>query len=286
MNDPLEPVAPMWCPGCGDHVVRAALRHALAELGLPGHRTLLIAGIGCSGTIQNTIAANGYHALHGRVLPTATGAKLANPELSVVGLSGDGDGFAIGAGHLVHALRRDPPITYIVMNNGTYGLTKGQPSPTSPEGYRGGTEAQFDPVLLGLASPGAGFLARGFVGRPDELKQLVVAAMRYAESGAGLAFLEVITPCVVYNDDYPAWEAKVRPVADEEGWDPTDRATAFVTVARMREEGLVPLGILFQREGAGEGDPAAVPALQPVDIATNADAYEGLVASFGVKRST
>ena len=131
MTKTYTPARPIWCAGCGDFGVLEALTTAFQQLEVPEHNRMIIAGIGCSGSLQNNLSCYGYHALHGRVLPTATGAKLANPNLTVVGVGGDGDGYAIGCGHLVHAFKRNPGVTYIVMNNGTYGLTKGQASPTS-----------------------------------------------------------------------------------------------------------------------------------------------------------
>ena len=128
------PARPIWCAGCGDFAVQGVLEKALKGVGIPTYKFMLLAGIGCSGTIQNNVECYGYHALHGRVLPTSIGAKLANPDLTVVAAGGDGDGFAIGAGHLVHTFKSNPSITYIVMNNSNYGLTKGQASPTSPPG--------------------------------------------------------------------------------------------------------------------------------------------------------
>ena len=182
MTATFKPTRPIWCAGCGDFGVQQALENAMKALNIEPHNTMVIAGIGCSGSLQNNISCYGYHALHGRVLPTATGAKLANSSLTVIGVGGDGDGYAIGGGHLVHALKRNPSVTYIVMNNQTYGLTKGQASPTSPNGFGESIEEDLDPILLGMSLPGSSFLARGYTGQPAQLLELTTAALQHAES--------------------------------------------------------------------------------------------------------
>ena len=200
-----RPAEPIWCAGCGHFGVQSSLQRAFETLGIEPHQTLVVAGIGCSGTIQNNLGTYGYHALHGRALPTAIGAHLADPRLTVVAAGGDGDGYAIGMGHLVHAFRRNPSIAYVVMNNGVYGLTKGQPSPTAVDGSMSGPP--LDAVTLGLALPATSFVARGFARRSDQLDRLTVAAIEHARAGRGFAFLEVLSPCVHYNDTYPAWDS-------------------------------------------------------------------------------
>ncbi|MFQ5555529.1 MAG: thiamine pyrophosphate-dependent enzyme, partial [Acidimicrobiia bacterium] len=198
------PATPIWCAGCGHFGVQAVMTGALRELEIPPHEVMVLAGIGCSGTVQNNLGTYGYHALHGRVLPTATGVHLANPDLTVIATGGDGDGYAIGMGHLVHSFRRNPSFAYVVMNNGVYGLTKGQDSPT----FQGGASALgFDAISLGLSIPATTFVARGFARWTDQLQRLTVAALEHARSGRGFAFLEVLSPCITYNDTYPVWEA-------------------------------------------------------------------------------
>ncbi|MEM7467655.1 MAG: thiamine pyrophosphate-dependent enzyme [Pseudomonadota bacterium] len=136
MTKRFEPSRSLWCARCGDFGVLIALASARDSLQIAAHDSLVFAGIGCSGSLQNNLSCYGYHTLHGRVLPMVTGAKLANPALTVIGVGGDGDEYAIGGGHLLHTFKRNPSVTYLVMDNGTYGLTKGQASPTSPSGYR------------------------------------------------------------------------------------------------------------------------------------------------------
>ena len=242
------PTRPIWCAGCGDFGVLEALITALDELQVPVHDRMFIAGIGCSGSLQNYLSCYGYHALHGRVLPTATGVKLANPQLTVVGVGGDGDGYAIGGGHLVHAFKRNPGVTYIVMNNGTYGLTKGQASPTSVAGFQDNIEEDLDPIMLGLSIPGSTFLARGYSGQPAQLLQLTLAALRHTAAGHGMSYLEVLSPCVTYNDTYREWRTNVFNIDSEDGYDPGNRVGAFERMAKLREQGRLPLGLIYQGE--------------------------------------
>src|SRR5579884_3832754 len=196
------PSAPIWCPGCGDFGVLASLKKALSELRIGSKDTVVVGGIGCSGSIHNNLECYGFHSLHGRLLPTAIGIKLANPRLTVIAAGGDGDGYAIGSGHFIHALKRNPSIVYIVMQNGTYGLTKGQPSPTAIPGYEGNVEIPFDAVLTALSIQGSSFVARGFSANQTQLTDLMKKAIMHSNSNKGFAFLEVLSPCVTYNDTY------------------------------------------------------------------------------------
>lgn len=285
MTQTFTPIRPIWCAGCGDFGVKSALEDTLDRLNIPRHRTLILTGIGCSGTVQNNMECYGYHALHGRVLPTATGAKLANPQLAVVAVGGDGDGFAIGAGHLVHTFKRNPSITYIVMNNATYGLTKGQPSPTSPTGYKQNIEEDLDPILLGLSLPGSTFLARGFSGWPAQLDRLMMAAVEHSEAGKGLAFFEIISPCVTYNDTYRQWRAQLYDVDEDADYNPRDRAQAFSKAIELRQQGRLPAGLLYEGErpaleAAILEDGKAPPALQSLDVQEHMEDYRQLMQSF------
>jgi len=246
---------------------------------------MIIAGIGCSGSLQNYLSCYGYHALHGRVLPTATGCKLANPDLTVVAVGGDGDGYAIGGGHLVHAFKRNPGITYIVMNNGTYGLTKGQASPTSMAGFRGNIEEDLDPVLLALSIPGSTFIARGYSGQPAQLLNLTIAALKHTAEGYGMAYLEVLSPCVTYNDTYREWRTSVYNIDDDADYDRKDRVAAFTRMTELREQGRLPLGLIYQGERPAleklvcnpEFDP---PARQDILDPSLVDGYREALQSF------
>ena len=263
MTETFTPTRPIWCAGCGDFGVLEALTQGLDELAVPAYRRMIIAGIGCSGSLQNYLSCYGYHALHGRVLPTATGCKLANPDLTVVAVGGDGDGYAIGGGHLVHAFKRNPGITYIVMNNGTYGLTKGQASPTSTAGFRGNIEAALDPVLLALSIPGSTFIARAYSGQPAQLLNLTIAALKHTAAGHGMAYLEVLSPCVTYNDTYREWRTNVYNIDDDADYDRKDRAATFTRVIDLREQGRLPLGLIYEGERPALEKLACNPAFDP-----------------------
>ena len=285
MTETFTPTRPIWCAGCGDFGVLEALTQGLDELAVPEYRRVIIAGIGCSGSLQNYLSCYGYHALHGRVLPTATGCKLANPDLTVVAVGGDGDGYAIGGGHLVHAFKRNPGITYIVMNNGTYGLTKGQASPTSLAGFRGNVEEDLDPVLLALSIPGSTFIARGYSGQPAQLLNLTIAALKHTAAGYGMAYLEVLSPCVTYNDTYREWRTSVYNIDDDADYDRKDRVAAFTRMTELREQGRLPLGLIYEGERPALEklvcDPAFdLPARQDISDPSLVDGYREALQSF------
>jgi 2-oxoglutarate/2-oxoacid ferredoxin oxidoreductase subunit beta len=190
-----------WCPGCGDFGIVNAIQMALAELQIPNHKAAIFSGIGCSGKTSHFINTFGVHTLHGRVMTFAQGAAIANPEMTIVAAGGDGDGFGIGAGHFVAAGRRNVDMTYIVFDNGVYGLTKGQASPTLKLGEQTKSlptpNINYDVNPIGLAvTCGFTFIARGYSYDVRQLKDLIKAAINHK----GLAFLDVLQPCPTYND--------------------------------------------------------------------------------------
>ena len=193
---------PIWCPGCGDFGVLQAVYRALAAIGRPPHEIAFISGIGCSSRIPGYTTAYGFNSVHGRALPIAQGLKLARPELLVLAAGGDGDGFSIGGGHVPHAVRRNTDLTYIVMDNQIYGLTKGQLSPTSRQGLRtvtstfGSVEAPVNPLLYVLAY-GAPFVAQGTPADMAGLAAVIEEAIRYP----GFAFVNVQSPCVTFGNE-------------------------------------------------------------------------------------
>jgi 2-oxoglutarate ferredoxin oxidoreductase subunit beta len=235
-----------WCAGCGDFGVLAALKQACAELGLQPKDVAFISGIGCSGKISGYLHSYAFHGVHGRALPTATAVKLANKDLTVIVAGGDGDGYAIGAGHFLHAVRRNPNMTYIVMDNQTYGLTKGQSSPTSMLGYLSGTSPSGNPdaPLNGLAvalAAGGTFLARGFSSEPKAMVELIKEAVLHP----GLGIVEVMSPCVTFNkvNTYKWFKENVYHLSDIEGYDPSNRAKAFEILTQV---GKIPLGVFYK----------------------------------------
>jgi 2-oxoglutarate ferredoxin oxidoreductase subunit beta len=203
---------PVWCPGCGDFGVLAGLERALAKLGRPPHEIVLVSGIGCSSRLPGYMSTYGFHGVHGRALPVATGIKLARPELQVIVVGGDGDGYSIGGNHFIHACRRNVDMLYVVMDNRVYGMTKGQPSPTTESDWDsdiapGGIGLRpFNPLAIAIAS-GANFVARGFAGDPDGLAKLILDGIRWP----GFAFIEVMSPCVTFRPEQREWKNKVRP---------------------------------------------------------------------------
>jgi 2-oxoglutarate ferredoxin oxidoreductase subunit beta len=191
---------PIWCPGCGDFGVVQAIYRALANVGRPPHEIAFVSGIGCSSRIPGYTTAYGFNSVHGRALPIAQGIKLANPELLVLVAGGDGDGFSIGGGHVAHAIRRNIDLTYIVMDNQIYGLTKGQLSPTSRRGLAtassalGSMEGPVNPLLYVLGY-GAEFVAQGTPADMNSLAAVIEEGIRFP----GFAFINVQSPCVTYG---------------------------------------------------------------------------------------
>jgi 2-oxoglutarate ferredoxin oxidoreductase subunit beta len=227
-------VKPTWCPGCGDFAVLNALYKALAVKNLDPKDVVLVSGIGCSGRLPEFVSTYGIHVVHGRALPTAMGVKTANPELTVIAVGGDGDGFAIGGGHVPHAVRRNVDITYIIMDNEVYGLTKGQPSPTTPPGMlavskassmlkmapQGVMETPLN-IMAMVLTYGASFAARGFSGKPNDLADLYVKAIDHK----GFSFIQALSPCVTFYDTYGDWKTNVAPLPED--WDAGNRIKAI-----------------------------------------------------------
>jgi 2-oxoglutarate/2-oxoacid ferredoxin oxidoreductase subunit beta len=240
-------VRPNWCPGCGDFSVQAAIQRALAETGKEPEQTAVISGIGCSGRISGYINSYGFHTIHGRSLPVAQGVKLANRDLTVIASGGDGDGFGIGLHHFMHAARRNMDITYIVMDNNIYGLTKGQTSPTSAHGFKnpkstpeGNIENALTPAQVAL-SAGIGFVAQGF---SSDIKQLV-DVIKQAINHKGFSLVNVYSPCVTYNkvNTYDWYKENITNLNTIEGYDTSDRIKAMATV--MEHQGLV-TGVIYE----------------------------------------
>jgi 2-oxoglutarate ferredoxin oxidoreductase subunit beta len=242
-------VHPDWCPGCGDFGVLKSIKEALLELGIAPHNVLIVSGIGCSSNLPGFIRTFGVHSLHGRALPVATGAALANHDLRVIAVGGDGDGYGIGMGHFIHAMRRNLNLTYIVMDNEIYGLTTGQASPTTTEGHktkstpRGNVEKPVQPLALALVS-GATYVARGFSGEQKQLTKLTAAAIAHH----GFSLIDVFSPCVTFNklNTYPFFKERVYKLEDEKGYDPANLMSAMGKALEFGSR--IPIGLLYRDE--------------------------------------
>jgi 2-oxoglutarate/2-oxoacid ferredoxin oxidoreductase subunit beta len=286
----VRPIPSTWCPGCGDFGALAALKKAMAELKIASHEAVLVGGIGCSGGIHNFLEINGLHALHGRLLAQAVGVKLANPKLNVVAIGGDGDGYAIGMGHFMHAFKKNASILYMVMMNETYGLTKGQAAPTAPLGYEGNVERPFDAILAALSQPIPNFVARTFSGDPKTLTKVLVEALEFNRANRGFAFIEDLSPCVTYNDTFKEWREKVLDLSTLPGYDPADRALMFRLYLETVKSGRIPIGVMH-RPPAHSSEPESLelkllpdrvgPAAAGIELAPNLPGYEKLLAAVG-----
>lgn len=223
-------LTPVWCPGCGDFHVLLSVTKALAELGTPPENIAVISGIGCSSRIPAYTNCYGFHGVHGRSLALGAGLKVARPDLTVMVMSGDGDGFSIGGNHFLHACRRNVDMTYIVMDNRVYGMTKGQPSPTTEPDWDsalspGGTGLNpFHPLVIALAS-GANFVAREFSGDIKGTTRTIVEAVRHP----GFSFVEILSPCVTFRPDERAWKTQTHVAAVEATDDPSRAARRIMT---------------------------------------------------------
>jgi 2-oxoglutarate ferredoxin oxidoreductase subunit beta len=239
---------PTWCPGCGDWGILAAVKNALAELEIPPHRALIVSGIGCGSKLPHYMRVNGFHGIHGRALPIATAAKLANHALTVLVVAGDGDSYGIGGNHLLHACRRNPDITHLVEDNRIYGLTKGQYSPTSEQGSltvtspEGSVELGFNPLAVAIAA-GASFVARGYVGDLKHLTSLIVRGVQHK----GYALIDILQPCVTFNrvNTYEFYNERVYRL-EETDHDPHDRLAAFRRAFEWGER--IPIGLFYEEE--------------------------------------
>lgn len=251
---------PTWCPGCGDFSVLSALDRALVRLGTPRHLVAIVAGIGCSSRFPFFMETYGFHSAHGRGLSVATGLKAARPELTVVATGGDGDALAIGGNHFFHTLRRNVDLTYVMMDNQIYGMTKGQTAPTSRLGLqtrstpRGSVERPVDPAWTALTA-GATFVAQGASFDVGGLTELLVAGLRHR----GTAFINVLSPCVTFHHEADKQYFKDRSLPIPPAHDPSSRAAALALLLEQQDRH--PLGLIYQqREGQAPYD-AAVDAL-------------------------
>jgi len=239
---------PAWCPGCGNFGILTAFRRAVVELGWEPWEFTIVSGIGQAGKFPHYTMCNTFNGLHGRTLPVATAIRLANHDMPVAAFAGDGDCYGEGGNHLLAAIRRNVNVKLFVHDNQVYGLTKGQPSPTSLVGMKtpvtpgGVTEQEFNPVSAAIAM-GCGFVARGYAGDTEQLTAMMKASFEHK----GFSLLDIFQPCVSFNklNTYDWYKQRCYPL--EEGYDPSDFDAAF---ARSREFGdRIPTGILYRAEG-------------------------------------
>lgn len=237
---------PTWCPGCGDFGVLNATYNGLKEKGFDPKDVVVVSGIGCSSRLPFFVSTYGFHGVHGRTMPVATGLKVARPELTVLVMGGDGDAFAIGGGHFIHAARRNLNVTYVIMDNSIYGLTKGQTSPTSQVGFttkstpQGSVDRSVNPLLLALTC-GATFVARGFSGQPKELVELIVRGIEHR----GFSVIDVYSPCPTFNrvNTFKFYREMVRPLpADHD----TSSFSDAMRMAALRDP--LHVGVFYREE--------------------------------------
>ena len=237
---------PSWCPGCGNFPILKAVKQSFVELGLSPHQVLIVSGIGQSGKLPHYMRCNTFNGLHGRTLPVATGAKLANHELVVVAVAGDGDCYGEGGNHLIHTIRRNPDITVLIHNNQIYGLTKGQASPTTETGMatklqpEGVVLSPFNPVTLAV-SQNAGFVARGFSGEIPHLTELIKEAVNHR----GFSIVDILQPCITFNklNTYSWYKERIYKL--DANYNPEDMTLALEKGFEWGDK--IPVGIIYKK---------------------------------------
>jgi len=255
-----DPVA--WCPGCGNFGIQAALKTALVKLGKKPQELLLVSGIGQAAKLPHYVRANFFNGLHGRSLPAAAAAKIANRELTVIVTTGDGDCYGEGGNHFIHNIRRNVDITVLVHDNQIYGLTKGQASPTSEPGMRtkiqpaGVILAPFPPLETALAL-GCGFVARGYAAEKEHLAELILAGIAHK----GFSLIDVLQPCISFNklNTFDWYAKRVYKVGPEH--DPASKAAALA-LAEQRDR--LPIGVIYSKPGPDYGGLSGLDAMPPL----------------------
>jgi 2-oxoglutarate ferredoxin oxidoreductase subunit beta len=234
-----------WCPGCFNDSILKALKQALSDLDIPPHQLAFSSGIGQAAKLPHYIKCNLFNGLHGRALPVAQGIKLANHQLQVIAEGGDGDGYAEGGNHFIHAVRRNLGLTYLVHNNQIYGLTKGQTSPTSEFGFvspttpLGNLNFPEQPLTLAIAAE-CSFVARGFAGDAGQLTELIIAGLK----NPGFSFIDILQPCITFNkvNTFKWYQDRVYKLPPE--YDPYDKTVAFAKAQEWGDK--IPTGIIYK----------------------------------------
>ena len=275
-------IKPIWCPGCGNFGLLSSLTKTLAKLAIIPEELSMVSGIGCSSRTPGFVKCYGYHGVHGRALPSAIGVKLGNPRLTVIAIGGDGDGLSIGMGHFPHIARRNPDLTYIMLDNRIYGLTKGQTSPTtrkdmwtktSPHGV---VEEPLNPIELAITFR-ASFVARAYSGHLSQLQDLLEAAIRHK----GFSFLQVISPCVTFakGSGFDYFNERIEPLPEDH-----DRGDRYAALRMSEEDKTIYSGVFYhdperpdyvkqiQAIGGARGREIDAP-VPPIDV-------EGLIERF------
>ncbi|MDP2920323.1 MAG: thiamine pyrophosphate-dependent enzyme [Dehalococcoidia bacterium] len=248
-----------WCPGCGNFGILQAVKKALVDMGLEPWQVLLVSDIGQAGKLPHYTQGNVFNSLHGRALPAALGAKIANPELKVIVIAGDGGAYGEGGNHFIHTVRRNHDVTYLVHDNQVYGLTKGQTSPTSDFGFvtkttPEGAPLPINPITLAI-SVGATFVARAFAGDVDFLAGLIKAGIQHK----GFALIDILQPCVSFNHKNTfAWYRERVHKLEEGTYKPGDKNTAYITAQEWGDK--IPIGIIYREERPTYED--SLPALK------------------------
>jgi len=240
---------PTWCPGCGNYVLLSTLKAVISELELQPENVVVVSGIGCGSKMPHFIKTYGFEGLHGRILPVATGVKLANKNLTVIAVGGDGDGYGIGGNHFIHAARRNIDVTYIVQNNSVYGLTKGQYSPTSQKGFVsptspfGAIDEPVNPVSLAISS-GATYVARAWYMDANHLKELIKNGVKHK----GFALIDVLQPCLTFNKiNTIEWYTEKIYKLEETEYKPNDKLIAFEKSQEFYPK--IPIGLFYKEDG-------------------------------------
>lgn len=243
-NDPIA-----WCPGCGNFGILNAVKQALIELNLEPYQVMIVSGIGQAPKLPHYLKCNTFNGLHGRTLPVATGIKAVNHKLTVLAVGGDGDGYAEGGNHFIHAMRRNPDIAYLVHDNQVYGLTKGQASPTTNTGFQSGTtpfgsfEFPLNPIMLAIAS-NCSFVARGFAGDISHLTKIIKEAVLHK----GFALVDILQPCVTFNkiNTYEWYKKRVYKLDEQANYNPLDKIEALKKAEEWGDR--IPIGVIYKSE--------------------------------------
>lgn len=248
IQDYQSDVENQWCPGCGNFGILLAVKKALVDLNLEPHRVLFVSGIGQAGKFPHYLKCNMLNELHGRAVPAAVAAKIVNPELTVIAVGGDGDGYWEGGNHFINAMARNVDITYLVHDNQVYGLTKGQASPTASRGFvtkttLAGAWEPLNPLALAIAA-NASFVARGYSADTEHLSGLIKMAIQHK----GFALIDILQPCVTYNhiNTYQFYQTHLYKLEDDKGYDPSDRTLAFNKATEKSEK--IPIGIFYKTD--------------------------------------